>query len=563
MTDFRMFDTYRHENTHPNGNDEYCSVEELLRFWRENKAQYLTALFGDKLILERPIEYNRNEDELRRDMSDVIENNYEFVHVFANRLANYMLREDYEYGDSDAANVYRALTRGVRDAYTLCENRLMLGYNRTTDKEIMSFTIDFNDGRKVNVQRGMKLTRAISQICQCMDMSEDWERFRIAHSQVLNQKKLKGTLCLSIHPLDYATASDNDNGWSSCMSWREDGCYRMGTVEMMNSPMVICAYLKSNKQAMNIAGEEWNSKKWRAWIIVNKDVILCNRHYPYHQAEFAKQAIQWVRDLVGELYGWTYDEIHEDFYGYMRDVDCEIEFITNYMYNDLGGDDVIGCLNQNHHNPGQICFSGPAECMVCGKEIPYDVQGADQLECLDCRHELCCAHCGSELGEDDAYYGPDGEPMCYDCWCERYTNCVLCDETVDRDEVFEVAMPVYQSLYKEFKEKYPESRLIERLRYDHASTDVLSLCPDCARRWHVVEQPKHWDNSEEILMNEWIRIPDPNKNDMEELYHRFDPCLWNWHMRNITHEDRNIVHEFWTRNWELFKADFNKGKESA
>ena len=75
--------------------------------------------------------------------------------------------------------------------------------------------------------------------------ADEWEEIRLAHSQIFNTNKMTGTLCLSIHPLDYATASDNDNGWSSCMSWRDDGCYRMGTVEMMNSPMVICAYFAS------------------------------------------------------------------------------------------------------------------------------------------------------------------------------------------------------------------------------------------------------------------------------------------------------------------------------
>ena len=37
--------------------------------------------------------------------------------------------------------------------------------------------------------------------------------------------------------------SDNNSGWESCMSWRNNGCYRRGTVEMMNSPYVIVAYL--------------------------------------------------------------------------------------------------------------------------------------------------------------------------------------------------------------------------------------------------------------------------------------------------------------------------------
>ena len=44
--------------------------------------------------------------------------------------------------------------------------------------------------------------------------------------------------------------SDNDYGWDSCMGWMNEGEYRLGTVEMMNSPCIVVAY---------IDGEEaWN-----------------------------------------------------------------------------------------------------------------------------------------------------------------------------------------------------------------------------------------------------------------------------------------------------------------
>ena len=51
------------------------------------------------------------------------------------------------------------------------------------------------------------------------------EEFRIKHSQILNQKELVGNINLSIHPMDFWTLSDNDCGWSSCMSWMENDCY--------------------------------------------------------------------------------------------------------------------------------------------------------------------------------------------------------------------------------------------------------------------------------------------------------------------------------------------------
>ena len=397
---FELFDAYRKENSRSH-NEDFCDVDYLLRFWRENKGQYLIPLFGDKLILEREVEYTRSNEDLRDDMRQMINDNHDFIHDFYNAFTNCCVNEQNE----EFVSVRDNLTNCLDNASNLVENIVYLGYRRVYDnskcwydyEDINSYVVEFSNGRKIQLQKGMKITRAMSQICAQIGLLGKWEKFRIAHSQVLNQKKLKGTLCLSIHPLDYATASDNDNGWSSCMSWREDGCYRMGTVEMMNSPMVICAYLRSDKQHMEIDGQEWNSKKWRAWIIVTKDVILCNRHYPYHQETFAINCIDWVKELVGEKYGWKYEDTHTNFYQYRRDTDRCVDFYTNYMYNDLGDDDIIGCFREGSkmtNLPGIINISGPAECMGCGREIEYDDQSADTLICNECAGRKICANCG-------------------------------------------------------------------------------------------------------------------------------------------------------------------------
>ena len=75
--------------------------------------------------------------------------------------------------------------------------------------------------------------RVLSKIATAYNLP-GFEDFRIAQSLVTNQANLKGYITLSIHPLDYMTMSDNNCGWDSCMSWQEEGCYRQGTVEMMN-----------------------------------------------------------------------------------------------------------------------------------------------------------------------------------------------------------------------------------------------------------------------------------------------------------------------------------------
>ena len=73
MNDFRMFDSYRKEWTRNNGGKAYCSVDHLLRFWRQNKGEYLAPLFGDNLILEKDIVYDKPHDQLRSEMYQVLE----------------------------------------------------------------------------------------------------------------------------------------------------------------------------------------------------------------------------------------------------------------------------------------------------------------------------------------------------------------------------------------------------------------------------------------------------------------------------------------------------------
>ena len=92
---------------------------------------------------------------------------------------------------------------------------------------------------------------------------EEFEDFRIKHSRILSEKEFIGRLSLSIHPLDFMTMSDNDSDWSSCMSWRTCGSYRRGTVEMMNSPCVVVAYLSASKPMVLDRGShfKWNIKK--------------------------------------------------------------------------------------------------------------------------------------------------------------------------------------------------------------------------------------------------------------------------------------------------------------
>lgn len=460
-------------------NNKFCDdADYLLRFWREAKSEYLYDLMGQELILSKKFTYERETDELIEELENLASEHRWFYSTLHENLRKALgaVYEHYlwTFPTEDNQDFFNAV-RSWGTADYLLDNRV--------DTKVQCVI----GGKPLKINSGEKIMRALRKICQALaaagypDLNADLEELRLDHSRIFNQKTVSGELCLSIHPLDYATASDNDNGWSSCMSWQEEGCYRLGTVEMMNSPMVICAYLKSDVQQMRFNGYEWPSKKWRAWIIVNKDAILCNRNYPYTNDNLAKECINWVAELAKENLGWEFTEEIKpasDWY----DDEHQIEFIygTNFMYNDFR-DDMWLAVNKNlKHGSHYINYSGVANCMNCGEEIPWEgEQDSSTLCCLSCRNVRFCDECGDSISDsDEYYYGPNEELLCPDCYSRLVTHCKVCNTDFYAEDSIHVYVPINSKLFSE----------LTNLPEWCAPHCEQNLCPDCAKDLGITEE---------------------------------------------------------------------------
>ena len=410
--------------------------DEILRFWEDSKSKYLYKLLGEQAIISKKVSYSRETEQLRNEMTEMLNRQYAFVSQFCHQLEIAMKPEWNRNGmaKNSAAQFYDTV-------------RMMMSATHLIDGRVPASITGVVMGKEIQLTMGQKSMRALSRIAALLNMSEAFEDFRIAHSQVLNQKNITGNLCLSIHPLDYATASDNANGWSSCMSWQESGCYRLGTVEMMNSPMVLCAYLTGNNTMYDVGDSTWNSKKWRAWAIVTPDVVLVNRQYPYDNNDVATAVVDWIKELAHQNLGWEYNKTELDCcYG-----DYGMSFRTNYMYNDVGGEHpgAIGAYVKpvsSRWNSGTnvINFSGVANCMWCGVEIPYEgnPDEANTLCCVNCRDGFVCCGCGQHIAEDDVYFSPNGDAYCCDCYNENFTCCDNCGDAIAIEDstLFEIGV---------------------------------------------------------------------------------------------------------------------------
>lgn len=247
--------------------------------------------------------------------------------------------------------------------HRLGQNWHVLATNRWDGE---TFQVPLKDeGKFITVQENSKVIKTIGKILQKypeITEQETWTEFVNTHSLVLNNKKVTGNLCLSIHPLDYVTASDNDSCWDSCMNWRDDGDYHGGTIEMMNSPYVVCAYLES-ETPMNLGnGMLWNNKKWRQFFIVHNDFIAAIKGYPVWNRELEAIVLAWLKELAEKagysylptLYKWNTDKvvvIDDD-----HDVCLGFTTAGHAMYNDFyNGNDYYAYIhnadidNYNRH----------------------------------------------------------------------------------------------------------------------------------------------------------------------------------------------------------------------
>lgn len=436
-----------------------ASIEHLLRHWNEAKSKYLESIFGDQLIITKPIKFNEDKYDLWNKMSDLVYKDPR-VNKFYNAITQTYrkLAADLSWSsiESQSYHFVAALFNNV----TLTDNKVQdsrFDYNK--------HTFDLQIGDEIfKVQRGSKPMRIISKIANACkigiepdeDGISDFEYFRLKHSLALNQKVLTGDLCLSIHPLDYMTMSDNEEGWDSCMSWENDGEYKQGTVEMMNSPCVIVGYLASEYNTIGwwgSNGEEWNSKKWRSLFIVDKDFIINVHSYPYDNNNLVKEVIKEIAKLAGwgevEPQKYDYIEKYEEHRSkkvpvVINDRTVAIDFCTQAMYNDFGCNHYIA-LNPNETKPiinYDYNYSGHSMCMWCGgtqNEVSIGAcEGESYLTCAECADNFECSWCCERTSADNVYTTADGNRICLYCWEEHTDKDIISDETYMADNMHEI-----------------------------------------------------------------------------------------------------------------------------
>ena len=423
-------DTYYNEN-------QRASVDYILKAWKDNKTPYLSSIFGDKLIVSEKVSFIRPEESL---VEAYFSNN--IIMSFRNDYYSWLDKFTYNYS-SEEFPIY-CILRKLISAETIVKNKFVIDPYDGIDKKT-GISIGTPDGHKIVLNEGAKPVKMLGKLNKAFHISENFEKFRIEVSMLLNVKKISGNLSLSIHPLDYMTMSDNDCNWESCMSWRNFGSYRQGTVEMMNSPYVVVAYL-SSETPMRFFDKEWNNKKWRSLYVVHPDFIGNIKGYPYQIPELDKIIINKLKEMIAIKFNCVYGDVKE--YSYDKYFESEhgpvcLSFFTNYMYNDFGAlDSHYGCVREDEHaaDTVHITYSGPCQCMICGN-TNVEILEEGKLICTDCDNSIKCDDCGRALSEDEVYYTHYGTAVCEECLNAYYIEPINdLDEFYYKDDLFTVTV---------------------------------------------------------------------------------------------------------------------------
>lgn len=479
-------------------NSTFMPTEDWLSEWEKGKSEILENLFGGALYVEFPVEFVQSEDYLCKEFDKKLEH-----HDFYDALCHWI----YDIDDNE---VRRCLSCIVEE-----KTIVRKVYPRDRKVELPYFDEKAGKERKLVISKGMKLTTIYSKLNKYFKLTspEVYEDFRQKYSTLFNSERVKGTYVLSMRPLDYMTMSDNDYNWSSCMSWKSEGCYRRGTVEMMNSPYVIVGYLKGDTPLdLFDFPVDIDNKKWRSLFIVHPEIITSIKSYPYYSGELMEIGIKKLKECAEKNLGYSYvdepstseDNYFSFFEGFTEDGSEKFhftyEFETSFMYNDFGTggtkhhyylakdeDHKIFdsfMKSRYHYENKWINYSGRFVCAKCGKIEDVDDYSDPEglsLICDGCYGYSECELCGCRIASnEDSYETIDHYCVCGRCIEEEYVWVDYLDNYAPYDEVSRYGLAI-----KTGENTYKLSSLDIQIYSGDAHT-IDNILPDEAdgRYWH-------------------------------------------------------------------------------
>ena len=397
-----------------------------------------------------------------------------FIELFGGLI--YEWPQPIEFVLDEAEQQSRA-TSFANDVYIHYHNEELSNF---IDKNVKSFFENkvsyIPDNSKV--PKGTKLIKAFKYF---EDDPATLRHLQDKASQLIQENKIKGTLCFSVHPLDFLSSSENTYNWRSCHAL--DGEYRAGNLSYMVDDATFMVYLKGADHIgmfNNFGGVQWNSKKWRVLMHESSrnNIIFAGRQYPFPSKNGIDIALNIYNNLIvsyreKNINDWYYDyakyapwesnyvdtiQTKEEKKGYLTKLstryllygsellsidDIVIEGPCALNYNDILKST---CYTEPYYaifdksafkttdwirrNPVQV--GGEVMCLHCGENI---IHNPETMRCDYCEEEYGfeendyygrCECCGRRIYlEDASVVGDNEEYLCEAC---VESECFICDE---------------------------------------------------------------------------------------------------------------------------------------
>lgn len=361
--------------------------------------------------------------------------------------------------------------------------------NRESSDEIADFFVEneagFYDNKTVVEYRlwgsgigpipaGMKIGKALNKFFVPVYGEKVIEPIRIEASRLIQENSVTGKLCLSVHPLDYLSISENNHNWRSCHAL--DGEYRSGNLSYMVDECTVVAYLKSEEDTLLPrfpAEVPWNNKKWRCLLYFdfNRGIAWAGRQYPFScrsalniVEEHLLKPLNFFIDKykVSSFFEWNHCTFKGDtnigsITAYLREpyvvYNNEISPLRDWVQDEPGSMQFNDLLNSSYYTPEMLQFScthsnphkikpmkvgGPVPCIRCGCE---DIEFSETMRCKQCTLDSgiemeeigYCACCGERIFLEMDYSYRD-DYFCTDCYAQHIVTCQQCGDTFYADD---------------------------------------------------------------------------------------------------------------------------------
>lgn len=394
-----------------------CEVDDLrriLRVWDEAKEDYLFSdMFNGNLRMTVPVEC----ENIQMLVNEMVFDKFKPITVSRwyspERIPGINIEhlKDVLYLNERSGDTHKFIVSflkhmidlfydgAVGDGDIMVLSKLFSTQNLSTNKiseNVFSekVTFKFND-RRVDIVPGAKTISTIGKVVDVFGYphTELFKRFCNDVTTVVSYKSLTNKdLVLSIHPIDYLTASDNNCGWTSCYNWN-DGSSSDACVELMNSSNTIVAYFENTKDEFSFDGHRIPNKSFRVFVTIDKNMLLVGKSYPYGCSELSKAILNAVEKVVP----FNYDRHCENYVIWderEKNDDAIKVVMSQNAYNDFENDDNTEFFCSRNTVSGKynnVYVCGPLICMSCGG-VTSLVNG--QKYCHECMKRKKCSVCG-------------------------------------------------------------------------------------------------------------------------------------------------------------------------